>query len=91
MKIALAQLNFFVGDFDGNLAKMLAAVVEAKTQGADLVVFPELATCGYPPRDFLEFDDFIRRSERSVLKLAEAAQGIAIAVGSPSRNPVVQG
>ena len=91
MKIALAQLNFFVGDFDGNVSKMLAAVGEAKAQGADLVVFPELSTCGYPPRDFLEFDDFIRRSERAVQQLAEAAQGIAIAVGSPSRNPVVQG
>ncbi len=91
MKIALAQLNFFVGDFDGNVAKMLNAVGEAKAQGADLVVFPELSTCGYPPRDFLEFDDFIRRSERAVQRLAEAAQGIAIAVGSPSRNPVVEG
>ena len=91
MKIALAQLNFFVGDFDGNVSKMLTAVETAKQQGADLVAFPELATCGYPPRDFLEFDDFIRRSERAVLKMAEAAQGIAIVVGSPSRNPVVEG
>ncbi|MCF8245640.1 MAG: NAD+ synthase [Saprospiraceae bacterium] len=91
MKIALAQLNFFVGDFDGNVSKMLLAVDDAKRQGADLVVFPELATCGYPPRDFLEFDDFIRRSERAVLKMAEAAQGIAIVVGSVSRNPVVEG
>ena len=91
MKIALAQLNFFVGDFDGNVSKMLVAVGEAKQQGADLVVFPELATCGYPPRDFLEFDDFIRRSERAVLKMAEAAEGIAIVVGSVSRNPVIEG
>ncbi len=91
MKIALAQLNFFVGDFDGNLHKMLKAVGEAKQQGADLVCFPELATCGYPPRDFLEFDDFISQAERSVGKLAEAAVGIAVAVGSPSRNPVIEG
>ena len=91
MKIALAQLNFFVGDFEGNLAKMLKAVEEAKSQSADLVAFPELATCGYPPRDFLEFDDFIRRAERSIQALAEAAKGIAIAVGSPSRNPVIEG
>jgi len=91
MKIALGQLNFFVGDFEGNLRKMLAAVAEAKKQGADLVCFPELATCGYPPRDFLEFDDFIRRAENSVKELAKAAQGIAIAVGSPSRNPVIEG
>ena len=91
MKIALGQLNFFVGDFEGNLQKMLDAVEEAKRQGADLVCFPELATCGYPPRDFLEFDDFIRRAENSVKELAKAAQGIAIAVGSPSRNPVIEG
>ncbi len=91
MKIALGQLNFFVGDFEGNLKKMLDAVALAKEQGADLICFPELATCGYPPRDFLEFDDFIRRAENSVNQLAEAAQGIAIAVGSPSRNPVVEG
>ncbi len=91
MKIALAQLNFFVGDFDGNVSKMLDAVDKAKAQGADLVVFPELSTCGYPPRDFLEFDDFIRRSERAVLKMAEAARGIAIVVGSVSRNPVIEG
>ena len=91
MKIALAQLNFFVGDFDGNLNKMLRATEEAKQQGADLVCFPELATCGYPPRDFLEFDDFIRRAEGSVNHLAKAAKGIAIAVGSPSRNPVIEG
>ncbi len=91
MKIALAQLNFFVGDFEGNLEKMLSAVKTVKEQGADLIAFPELATCGYPPRDFLEFDDFIRKAERSVQKLAEAAKGIAIAVGSPSRNPVIEG
>ncbi|TAK37203.1 MAG: NAD+ synthase [Saprospiraceae bacterium] len=91
MKIALAQLNFFVGDFEGNLRKMLIAVATAKEQGADLVCFPELATCGYPPRDFLEFDDFICRAGHSIEKLAEAARGIAIAVGSPSRNPVIEG
>lgn len=91
MKIALGQLNFFVGDFEGNLQKMLLAVKDAKAQGADLICFPELATCGYPPRDFLDFDDFIRRAENSINELAKAAQGIAIAVGSPSRNPVIEG
>ncbi len=91
MKVALAQLNFFVGDFEGNLAKMLGAVSTAKLQGADLVLFSELATCGYPPLDFLEFDDFIRKAEQSVRRLAEAAQGIAIVVGSPSRNLSIKG
>ena len=91
MKIAIAQLNFHIGNFAGNLAKMLDAVKKAKEQGADLVAFSELATCGYPPRDFLEFDDFIRESEQTVKKLAKAAKGIAIVVGSPSRNPVIEG
>ncbi len=91
MKIAIAQLNFHIGNFTGNVDKMLAAVAEAKQQGADLVCFSELATCGYPPRDFLEFDDFIRQAEAAVDRLAQAAQGIAIVVGSPSRNPVIEG
>ncbi len=91
MKIALAQLNYHIGNFSGNLQKMLEAVAEAKSRGADLVVFAELATTGYPPRDFLEFDDFIRLAEDSVEALARAADGIAIVVGSPSRNPVPEG
>jgi len=91
MKIAMAQLNFHIGNFDGNVQKMLTAVKEAKAQGADIVCFSELATCGYPPRDFLEFDDFIDLAEKAVKKLAKAAKGIAIAVGSPSRNPVPEG
>lgn len=91
MKIAIAQLNFHIGNFEGNTQKMLDAVETAKEQGADIVCFAELATVGYPPRDFLEFDDFIHLAEESVEKLAEAAQGIAIVVGSPSRNPVIEG
>ncbi len=91
MKIALAQLNYHIGNFDGNLAKMIEAVEKAKAQGADLIAFGELATCGYPPRDFLEFDDFIRKCYASVEALARVAQGIAIVVGSPSRNPVPEG
>jgi len=91
MKIAIAQLNFHIGNFEGNLQKMLDAVETAKTQGADLICFSELATVGYPPRDFLEFEDFIELAEASVQKLAKAAKGIAIVVGSPIKNPVVEG
>ncbi len=91
MKIALAQIDAHIGNFEGNLERMLRAVEEAKTQGADIVVFPELSTCGYPPRDFLDFDDFVRLAEDAVRRLAKSADGIAIVVGSPSRNPVVEG
>ena len=60
MKIAIAQLNFHIGNFAGNVAKMLQSIQQAKEADADLICFSELATCGYPPRDFLEFDDFIK-------------------------------
>jgi NAD+ synthase (glutamine-hydrolysing) len=91
MTIALAQINVHVGNFDYNLQKMLDYTRRAKEQGADIVVFPELATVGYPPRDFLEFDDFIEQSDLVVQQLAKAADGIAIVVGAPTKNPVVEG
>lgn len=91
MKIALAQLNYHIGNFEGNLAKMLEAVESAKQQGADLICFGELAVCGYPPRDFLEFDDFIRKSYESIQALRHASHGIGIVVGAPTRNPFLEG
>ncbi len=91
MKISIAQLNYHIGNFEGNLQKMLRAVEQAKKEGADLICFSELATCGYPPRDFLEFEDFIELSENCINQLAKAAKNIAIVVGSPSHNPVVEG
>jgi NAD+ synthase (glutamine-hydrolysing) len=91
MKIALAQLNYIIGDFEGNTQKMIDATHKAKKEGADIVCFAELATCGYPPRDFLEFDDFIRKSENSIQRLQKEAKDIAIVVGSPSVNPVIEG
>ena len=91
MKIAIAQLNYHIGNFEGNLNKMLDATASAKEKGADLIVFGELAVTGYPPRDFLEFDDFIRTSEQVINKLSAASKDIAIVVGAPSRNPVIEG
>ncbi len=91
MNIAIAQLNSHIGNFEGNLQRILKAIDTAKSQGADLVCFPELSTCGYPPRDFLEFDDFIHLAEESIEQLKAASQDIAIVVGSPSRNPVIEG
>jgi len=91
MKIAIAQLNYHIGNFEGNLSKMLKAVEWAKKQAADLVCFSELATCGYPPRDFLEFDDFVNLCDDTIAKLTQASDGIGIVVGSPSKNPVIEG
>jgi NAD+ synthase (glutamine-hydrolysing) len=91
MKIAMAQLNYHIGHFEYNLNKMLKAVETAKQQDADIVVFGELAVTGYPPRDFLEFNDFIHKSEAAVQTLANAAQGIAVVVGAPCRNPLPEG
>jgi NAD+ synthase (glutamine-hydrolysing) len=91
MRIAIAQFNAHIGNFEGNLSKMLQMTATAKAQGADIICFPELATCGYPARDFLEFDDFIQQADASIQTLAKAAQGIAIVLGSPTRNPQVEG
>jgi NAD+ synthase (glutamine-hydrolysing) len=86
VKIALAQLNYRIGDFTTNLDKIIYAINEAKIKGANLVVFAELAVCGYPPLDFLEFEDFINQTEQSLQKLADYCQDIAVIVGAPSRN-----
>ena len=91
MKITMAQLNYHIGNFSGNTDKMLSAIDEAKQAGSDIILFSELSTCGYPPRDFLEFDDFINLAEDSIDRLKSASHGIAIVVGSPSRNPVIEG
>ncbi|MBU6342550.1 MAG: NAD+ synthase [Bacteroidetes bacterium] len=91
MKIAIAQLNYHIGNFEGNLQKMLQAVADAKKSGADLIVFGELAVCGYPPRDFLEFNDFIERCGASLERLREASENIGVVVGAPTRNPRVEG
>ncbi|HHS94986.1 MAG TPA: NAD+ synthase, partial [Phaeodactylibacter sp.] len=91
MKIAIAQLNYHIGNFEGNVQNMLAAIAKAKEQGADLICFGELATCGYPPRDFLEFEDFIELAQKTIADLAEASTDIAIVVGAPCKNPVPEG
>ncbi len=91
MRIALAQLNYIIGDFDLNTAKIIETIEKCIQQKADLVVFAELSVCGYPPRDFLEFDDFISKSYNSVYEIASHCSGIAAIVGAPSRNPDAKG
>ena len=91
MKIALVQQNYHVGDFDGNTRKIIDAVRRAKKEGADLAVFSELSVCGYPPRDFLEFDDFIQKCYAAVDLIRQEADTIGVIVGSPARNPAREG
>ncbi len=91
MKIALAQINYHIGNFEENYARMRAALLKAKKQGAELVVFAELSLSGYPPRDFLEFDDFVERCFHWTEKLAEDCKGIAAVVGLPVRNQTGKG
>lgn len=91
MKIAIAQLNYHVGNFELNTEKIISYVKKAKEKGAELVVFSELSVCGYPPRDFLEFNDFINSCVESVKKIAKATEGIMAIVGAPSVNNTGQG
>jgi NAD+ synthase (glutamine-hydrolysing) len=91
MKIALAQLNYIIGDFEHNTQKTIETIQEAKDKGADLVVFAELSVCGYSPRDFLEFSEFIELSEQSARKIAAACTDIACILGLPTPNPKVEG
>lgn len=91
MKIALAQLNYHIGNFESNTEKIINHINLAKTQGADLVVFAELAICGYPPRDFLEFDEFISLCEDATQNIAAHCIDIACIVGLPIKNPNIEG
>lgn len=87
MRITLAQIDSHIGNFEGNLKKILSAMEVARAENADIVVFPELATCGYPPRDFLEFKDFILESDRLVDHIRMASKNLAVLIGSPAFNP----
>ena len=86
MKIGIAQQNYRVGDFKYNTRIIIEAINRAKENKAELLVFSELSICGYPPRDFLYFNDFINKCEQSIAEIAENTTGIAVIVGAPSRN-----
>ena len=91
MKIALAQLNYHVGNFESNTAKIIDHIHMAKQHGADLVVFAELCVCGYPSRDFLEFKEFIELCEIAAKQIAAACQDIACIIGLPTFNNNAEG
>jgi NAD+ synthase (glutamine-hydrolysing) len=83
LRIALAQLNVVVGDLEGNRTKILTYLTEARETGADLVLFPELATTGYPPEDLLLRPGFVRAAQASVAQIAAEAKGITALIGTP--------
>lgn len=91
MKFALAQQNYHIGNFDANTAKIVDAIHHAKQQGVDLIIFSELCICGYPPRDFLEFNDFINKCYDAVEVIKQHADTIGVLIGAPARNEKPEG
>jgi NAD+ synthase (glutamine-hydrolysing) len=88
MRIAIAQINSTIGDFNGNREKILSFVRRAAEAQADLVLFPELVVCGYPPMDLLDQDRFVESNIRAVRVLQrELPRNIAVGVGFVGRNP----
>jgi NAD+ synthase/NAD+ synthase (glutamine-hydrolysing) len=81
VKLALGQINPTVGDFSGNALKMIEFALRAKAAGAGLILFPELAVCGYPPRDLVERPSFVERNRQSAEQIARATMGIAVICG----------
>jgi NAD+ synthase (glutamine-hydrolysing) len=92
MRIAIAQINSTIGDFSGNREKILDATRRAAERGAELVLFPELAVCGYPPMDLLDQDRFVEMNIRTVHILQrEVPPDVAVGLGFVNRNPWSQG
>ena len=81
MKIALGQINPTVGDFSGNAAKIIEFSQRAKAGGAELILFPELSVCGYPPRDLVERPSFVARNRLTAEQIASATRGISVICG----------
>lgn len=86
MKIVLAQLNYHIGNLEANTQKIIEAIGKAKQQGADLVVFAELALCGYPPLDLLETNTFIKACEHHIAQIVSHCDTIACILGAPVQN-----
>ncbi len=91
MKIALAQQNYRIGDFGYNTQKIIQAIEKATLANVELVVFSELCICGYPPRDFLLFDEFIQSCLQAIDQIKPYTKDIAVLVGAPAINPQKEG
>ena len=91
MKIAIAQLNYHIGNFAENTSKIINYIGKSKAGGAELVVFTELSVTGYYPHDLLERKEFIEQSEKALNRIAAHCNGIAAIVGAPRINPEPRG
>jgi NAD+ synthase (glutamine-hydrolysing) len=94
VKLALAQINPTIGDFLGNVRKIVELSLASQRQGADLVIFPEMSVCGYPPADLLEKTSFLARAQQALEEVAEqvtAEHPIAVLCGCPTPAPVSSG
>jgi NAD+ synthase (glutamine-hydrolysing) len=87
MQIALAQINFIIGNFEYNVQRILEAIRKAKKVNADLIIFSELAVTGYPPLDLLEHRSFVEKAIECIHLIAKECDDIAAIVGGPSFNP----
>lgn len=87
MKVCLAQINPTIGDLNGNLKTILHYIQKAKALSADIVLFPEMCLCGYPPGDFLLLPPFIKAIEECIPKICQESKGIISVVGLPRYNP----
>src|SRR5262245_49063072 len=91
MKIALGQINATVGALTRNGEKIVSVTKQAKAGGADIVLFPELAIPGYPPKDLVEKPDFLRENVRVLNDIAKTVEGITVIVGFAEPNPEPEG
>lgn len=91
MKIVISQLNYVIGDIDGNTSKILEEISKARKVNADLIIFSELAVCGYPPKDLLDYPSFIDRCELAVKQIGENSSNIGVIFGAPSWSNLDRG
>ena len=86
MKIALAQINSFVGDIENNSILIIKRAREASENGAELLITPELSLCGYPPEDLVLREDFLKACSKSLTRIAQALPSIKVIVGHPLKK-----
>lgn len=91
MRIYVSQLNPTIGDLEGNTDSIISSISAAKAAGADLVIFPELSICGYPPEDFLLLSHFLEGIQKQLNRVIKACDGITVIIGTIRENPSERG